>query len=79
MSLNLCKDTQEKCIFFRVEILKRCDSYMRVLLYTIKRSLAKLNIKGRNCAAMDQLTLAMFSYTSSPGCIGKEVTPYIGL
>ena len=32
-----------------VDILKRCSSYMRVLLYTIKRSLAKLNIKRRMC------------------------------
>ena len=33
----------------RLDILKRCSSYMGVLLYTIKRSLAKLNIKHRMC------------------------------
>ena len=37
MSLSHSKGTQGKC------------SYMGVLLYTIKRSLAKLNIKHRMC------------------------------
>ena len=46
-SLSNCKDTQEKYFSFRVEVLKRCGSYMRVLLYTIKRSSAKLIIKHR--------------------------------
>ena len=32
-----------------VDILKRCSSSLRVLLYTIKRSLAKLNIEHRMC------------------------------
>ena len=32
-----------------VDILNRCSSYMGVLLYTITRSLAKLNIKDRMC------------------------------
>ena len=51
MSLSHCKDTQGKCRSFRVDILKRCGSYtcMWVLQYTIKRSLAKLNIKHRMC------------------------------
>ena len=49
MSLSSCKDTQEKYLSFRLEVLKRCDSYMRVLLHTIERSLAKLNIKDRMC------------------------------
>ena len=50
MSLSHCKDTQGKCLLYGgVDTLKRCSSYMRVLLYTIKRSLAKLNIKHRMC------------------------------
>ena len=49
MSLSNCKDTQEQYLSFRVEVLKRCGSYMRILLYMIKRSLAKLNIKHRMC------------------------------
>ena len=36
MSSSNCKDTQEKCRSFWVEILERCGSYMWVLLYTIK-------------------------------------------
>ena len=47
MSLSNCKDTQEKYLSFRAEVLKRCGSYMRVLLYAIKRSLAKF--KHRMC------------------------------
>ena len=47
MSLSHCKDTQGKCLLQGVDILKRCSSYMRVLLYTTKRSLVKLNIKHR--------------------------------
>ena len=77
MSLSHCKDTQGKCRSVRVDILKRCGSYMWVLLYTIKRSLAKLNIKTE-CAAINLLTtrcLPSFSWTSLPGCMGKEVTP----
>ena len=49
MSLTHCKDTQEKRFSLKVEVLKRCGSYMQVLLYTIKRSLAKLSIKHRMC------------------------------
>ena len=34
-------------------MLERCSSYMGVLLYTIKRSLAKLNIKyNQSCLVM---------------------------
>ena len=49
MSLSYCKDTQGTSLSFRVDILKKCGSYMWVLLYTIKKSLAKLNIKHRTC------------------------------
>ena len=49
MSLSHCKDTKGKCLSLRVGILKRCGSFMWVLLYTIKRSLTKLNIKHRMC------------------------------
>ena len=47
MSLSHCKDAQGKCLLQGVDILKRCSFYMRVLLYTTNRSLAKLNIKHR--------------------------------
>ena len=40
---------QEKCLSSRAEVLKRCGCYMQVLLYTIKRSLAILNIEYRMC------------------------------
>ena len=49
MSLSNCKDTQEKHLSFRAEVLKRYGFYMWVLLYTIKRSLTKLNIKHGMC------------------------------
>ena len=64
MSLSNGKDTQEKHRFsFRVEVLKRCGSYMRILLYIIKRSLAKLNIKERMCynKPVNHKMLAKFS------------------
>ena len=48
MSLSHCKDTQGKCRSFRVDILKRCGSYMGFTVYH-KWSLAKLNIKHRMC------------------------------
>ena len=48
MSLSHSKDSQGKQTF-RVDILKRCGSCMWVLLSTIKRSLAKLNIKHGMC------------------------------
>ena len=59
-----------------VDILKRCSSY-RVSLYTIKRSLAKLNIKHRICCnkPIDYKMLTKFFWTSLPDCMGKEVTP----
>ena len=46
MSLIHCKDTQEKCLSFRVE---RFLKDVVLLLYTIKRSSAKLNIKHKMC------------------------------
>ena len=49
MSLSHCKDAQGNVSPLGVNILKRCSSYVGVLLYTIKRSLAKLNIKHRIC------------------------------
>ena len=81
MSLSHCKDTQGKCRSFRVDILKRCGSYVGFTVYH-KRSLAKLNI-NTECAAINLLTtrcLPRFSETSLPGCMGKEVTPiYTGV
>ena len=77
MSPSHCKDTQGKCLLQGVDILKRCSSYMRVLLYTIKRSLAKLNIEHKMCCnkPIDYKTLTKFFQTSLPGCMEKEVTP----
>ena len=77
MSLSHCKDTQGKCLFFRVDILKRCGSYMQVLLYTIKRSLAKLNIKHRMCCnkPIDHEILTKFFLDIIAWLYGKELTP----
>ena len=75
MSLKHCKDTQRKCLSLRVNILKRCGSYIRVLLYIIKRSLAKLNIKHRMCCnkPIDYKILTTFSLDISVWLYGKEV------
>ena len=78
MSLSHCKDTyQGKCLSFRVDILKRCGSYMRVLLCTIKRSLAKVNIKhGMYCnKPIDYKMLTKFFLDIFAWLYGKEVTP----
>ena len=77
MSLSHCKDTQEKCLSFRVDILKSCGSYMQVLLYTIKRSMAKLNIKHRMCCnkPIDYKILTKFFLDIIAWLYGKEVTP----
>ena len=77
MSLSHYKDTQGKCLSFRVDILERCGSYMRVLLYTIKRSLAKLNIKHRMCCnkPIDYKMLIKFFLDITAWLYGKEVTP----
>ena len=77
MSLSHCKDSQGKCPSFRVSILKRCCSYMRVLLYTIKRSLAKLNIKHGMCCnkPVDYKMLTKFFLDIIAWFYGKEITP----
>ena len=50
---------------------------MQVLLYTIKRSLAKLNIKHRMCCnkPIDYKMLAKFFLDIIAWLYGKEVTP----
>ena len=77
MSLSHCKDAQGKCLSFRVDILRRCGSYMRVLLYAIKRSLAKLNIKHRMCCnkPIDYKMLTKFFLDIITWFYGKKVTP----
>ena len=77
MSLSHCKDTQGKFLSFRVDILKRCGSYMRVLLSIIKRSLAKLNIKHRMCCKkpIDYKMLTKFFLGIIAWLYGKGVTP----
>ena len=77
MSLSHCKDTQGKCLSLRVDILKRCGSFMWVLLYTIERSLTKLNIKHRMCCnkPIDYKMLTKFFLDIIAWLSGKEVTP----
>ena len=75
MSLSHYKDTQGKCLFFRVDIFKRCGSHMGVLQYTIERSLTKLNIKHRMCCnkPVDYKMLTKFFLDII--AYGKEITP----
>ena len=76
MSLSHCKVTQGECLSFSVDILKRCGSYMRVLLYTIKDSLTKLNIKHRMCCnkPIDCKMLTKFFLDIIAWLYAKEVT-----
>ena len=75
MSLSHCKNSQGKYLFFQVDIpeVLICG----FLLYTVKRSLAKLNIKHRMCCnePTDYKMLTKFLPDIFALFYGKDVTP----
>ena len=74
---SLQKYSRKLSLLLGVDILKRCSSYMGVLLYTIERSLAKLNIKHRMCCdkPIDYKMLTRFFLDITAWLYGEEVTP----